>query len=214
MIPISYQNMPFLPSISVTKNLTMNGVFMGESNKMIVNALFNIETASRHFNLRIDLSSLYLKAASYDLIAGILLRTGVKPMPSHELSQLRSLRDATGQIKDAIESTLDCLGLERASKSSIARSYRALKEIVKNRADKNIMFSKIDYLEENGLLSDCYYYIGKIGLTHLESNARNMGEIYPKLVNLTFDLNLDTEFLKKMSTKLVTSCKNVLKIKL
>lgn len=76
------------------------------------------------------------------------------------------------------------------------------------------MFSKIDYLEENGLLSDCYYYIGKIGLTHLESNARNMGEIYPKLANLTFDLNLDTEFLKKMSTKLVTSCKNVLKIKL
>ncbi len=214
MIPISYRNMPFLPGPYVNNNLMAGGVFMGESNKMLVNALFNIETASRHFNLRIDLSSLYLKAASYDLIVGILLRTGVKPMPSHELSQIRNLIHPSDQIKDCIESALECLGLERASKTSIARSYRALREIIKNRDDKNIIFSKIDYLMENGLGADCYYYIGKIGLRHLDSYARRMGEIYPKLINLTFDLNLDTGFLRKMSTTLIASCKKVLKIRL
>jgi len=214
MIPICYKNMPLFPQISDKTNRKIENIFFGQSNKMIVNSLFNLETASRHLNSRIDLCSLYLKAASYNLIEGILLRMGLKAMPSHELDQIRNLRCMEDLINVSIERALECLGLERASKTSITRSCRALKEILKKGDDGYIIFSKIDYMLEHGLHTDCYYYLGKIGLSKIETHYSNMPELYPKLINFTFDLNLDVSLNRKLLTTLTACCKKILKIRI
>jgi hypothetical protein len=212
MIPISYQNMPLSSSGAAINELAPDRLLMGEGRKMIVTSLFNIETADKYMNSKIDLASMYLKIAAYSLIEGILLTLGVKPMPSHELNQVRSITQPKELFKNAIESALECLGLERASKTTIGRSYKALKEILRNSDDLSIIASKIDYLLASGLLADCYYYIGRICISHLETS--NIRAVYPKLCKVSLDLNSDVGLTGRMSSSLKDSCKKVLKVRI
>jgi hypothetical protein len=211
MIPISYQNMPLSSSDTAINELAPDRLLMGEGRKMIVTSLFNIESADKYMNSKIDLASMHLKIAAYNLIEGILLTLGVKPMPSHELNQVRNITQPKELFKNAIESALECLGLERASKTTINRSYKALTEILRNSDDHSIIASKIDYLLASGLLTDCYYYIGRIGISHLETS--NVRAAYPKLCKLTLDLNSDVGLTGRMSSSLKDSCKKVLKVR-
>jgi hypothetical protein len=211
MIPIGYKNMPlFSPSFNST-NVSTDRVFMGQSKKMIVNALFNIERADGYKESNVELSSLHLKIAAYHLLEGILLCSGIRPMPTHELNQIRTLDEPNEAFATAIKSGLECLGIERASKTTINRSYKALQEILREEDDKHLIFSKIEYLLANGLLADCYYFIGKVGMKYLDRKSMKFAEIYPKLSKLTFDLNLDIGLIRKTSSLLKDSCKMILK---
>jgi hypothetical protein len=211
MIPIGYKNMPlFSPSFNST-NVSTDRIFMGQSKKMIVNALFNIERADSNKESNVELSSLHLKIAAYHLLEGILLCSGIRPMPTHELNQIRTLDEPNEAFATAIKSGLECLGIERASKTTINRSYKALKEILREEDDKHLIFSKIEYLLANGLLADCYYFIGKVGMKYLDRKNDKFAVLYPKLSRLTFDLNLDIGLIRKTSLLLKDSCKMILK---
>ena len=211
MIPIGYKNMPlFSPSFNST-NVSTDRIFMGQSKKMIVNALFNIERADSHKESNVELSALHLKIAAYHLLEGILLSSGIRPMPTHELNQIRTLDQPNEAFTTAIKSGLECLGIERASKTTINRSYKALKEILREEVDKHLIFSKIEYLLAHGLLADCYYFIGKVGMKYLDRKNDKFAVLYPKLSRLTFDLNLDIGLIRKTSSLLKDSCKMILK---
>jgi len=144
-------------------------------------------------------------------LEGILLCSGIRPMPTHELNQIRTLDEPNEAFATAIKSGLECLGIERASKTTINRSYKALKEILREEDDKHLIFSKIEYLLANGLLADCYYFIGKVGMKYLHRKNNKFAELYPKLSKLTFDLNLDIGLIRKTSLLLKDSCKMILK---
>ncbi len=210
MIPIAYNNMPLL-SPTASTNLAMPRIFRGKAKKMMVDSLFSIERADSHNDSKVELSSLYLKVAAYHLLEGILLMSGIRPMPTHELRQIRTLDEPNEIIGGAIQSALEGLGIERASKATINRSFKALKEILRSENDKSLVFSKIQYLLDNGLLADCYYFIGKVAMRYLESNNIRFAEMYPKLSRLTFDLDLDIGLLRKTSSILKDSCKRILK---
>lgn len=211
MIPIGYKNMPlFSPSFNST-NVSRDRIFIGQAKKMIVNSLFNIERADSHNESKVEFSSLHLKLAAYHLLDGILLCSGIRPMPTHELNQIRTLDEPNQAFATAIKSGLECLGIERASKTTINRSYKALKEILREEDDKHLIFSKIEHLLENGLLADCYYFIGKVGMKYLDRKSTTFAELYPKLSKITFDLNLDIGLIRKTSSMLKDSCKMILK---
>lgn len=211
MIPIGYKNMPlFSPSFNST-NVSRDRIFIGQAKKMIVNSLFNIERADSHNESKVEFSSLHLKLAAYHLLEGILLCSGIRPMPTHELNQIRTLDEPNQAFATAIKSGLECLGIERASKTTINRSYKALKEILREEDDKHLIFSKIEHLLENGLLADCYYFIGKVGMKYLDRKSTTFAELYPKLSKITFDLNLDIGLIRKTSSMLKDSCKMILK---
>jgi len=211
MIPIGYKNMPlFSPSFNST-NVSRDRIFIGQAKKMIVNSLFNIERADSHNESKVEFSSLHLKLAAYHLLEGILLCSGIRPMPTHELNQIRTLDEPNEAFATAIKSGLECLGIERASKTTINRSYKALKEILRVEDDKHLIFAKIDYLLANGLLADCYYFIGKVGMKYLDRKSTTFAELYPKLSKITFDLNLDIGLIRKTSSMLKDSCKMILK---
>jgi hypothetical protein len=211
MIPIGYKNMPLISPSFSSMNISTDRVFMGQAKKMIVNSLFNIERADNYKESKVEFSSLHLKMAAYHLLEGILLCSGIRPMPTHELNQIRTIDEPNEAFATAIKSGLECLGLERASKATINRSYKALKEILRGEDDKHLIFAKIDYLLANGLLADCYYFIGKVGMKYLDRKSMKFAEIYPKLSKLTFDLNLDIGLIRKTSSLLKDSCKMILK---
>lgn len=212
MIPISYQNMPLFTSSSANNELSPDRLLIGEGRKMIVNSLFNIESVDKYLNSKNDLASMYLKTAAYNLIEGILLTLGVKPMPSHELNQIRTIAQPKAIFQNAIELAFECIGLERASKTTVMRSYKALNEILRESESHPIIVSKIDYLLACGLLADCYYYIGRVVISHLEN--RDIRSAYPKLCNISLDINSDVGLTGKMSSSLKDSCKKVLKVRI
>jgi hypothetical protein len=184
-------------------------LFNAAGKRRIVDSLYNVSknsSASAESN-----SSLNLKIAAYNLIEGIILMLESRPMPIHELNQLRQVEIQKDYVKEAIQTCIECLGVERATRTIINRSFKAFKEILKDAYDVELLSSKIEFLLDKGLLADCYYYIGKLVCNHLEKkdNASQMN--YHKLNSIALDLTNDYEKVKKMSALIKRDCKLVLK---
>ena len=132
-------------------------------------------------------------------------------MPIHELNQLRQLEVKKDIINEAIQTCIECLGVERATRTILNRSFRALKEILKERYDVELLSSKIEFLLNHKLLADCYYYIGRLVCSHLEQKNNSSQMNYYKLNSIALDLTSDYENTKKTSTLIKRYCKNLLK---
>ena len=195
--------------VSEYPKLDRKKLFNAAGKRRIVDSLFNV---SKNSSAKAELNaSLNLKIAAYDLIEGILLMSETRPMPIHELNQLRQVEIQKDFVKETIQICIECLGIERATRTIINRSYKALREILKDAYDLDLLSSKIQFLLNNGLLADCYYYIGKLVCSHLEKkdNASQMN--YYKLNSIALDLTNDYEKVKKMSALIKRDCKLVLK---
>jgi len=184
-------------------------IFIAAGKRRAVDSLFNVSKIS-HTKAELN-SALNLKIAAYNLIEGILLTSEIRPMPIHELDQLRQLEVHKDFINEAIQLCIESLGIERATRTIINRSYKALKEILKERYDIGLLQSKIEFLVQNGLIADCYYYIGKLVCNHLEKKDYAYQLIYHKLNSLALDLTSDYENINKRSKLIKIYCKNLLK---
>jgi hypothetical protein len=183
--------------------------FKAAGKRRIVDALFNVSKNSIN---KAELNSpLNLKIAAYGLLEGILLMSEVRPMPIHELNQLRQLEVKKDIINEAIQTCIECLGVERATRTILNRSFRALKEILKERYDVELLSSKIEFLLNHKLLADCYYYIGRLVSSHLEQKDNSPQMNYYKLNSIALDLTSDYENIKKMSALVKRNCKSLLK---
>ena len=205
MIRLNESNM----LVSEYPKLDRKKLFNAAGKRKMVDSLYNVSknsSASAGLN-----SSLNLKIAAYNLVEGIILISETRPMPIHELNQLRQIEIQKDFVKQAIQTCIECLGVERATRTIINRSFKAFREILKDAYDIELLSSKIEFLLDNGLLADCYYYIGKLVCSHLEKedNASQMN--YHKLNSIALDLTNDYEKVKKMSALIKRDCKLVLK---
>ena len=195
--------------ISETPKVDRKKLCIAAGKRRIVDSLYIV---SKNSSAKAELyASLNLKIAAYDLIEGILLMSETRPMPIHELNQLRQVEVNKDYINEAIQTCIECLGIERATRTIINRSYKALREILKERYDVELLSSKIKFLLDNGLLADCYYYIGKLVCSHLEKKDNASQINYHKLNTIALDLTNDYEKVKKMSAFVKRDCKLVLK---
>ena len=183
-------------------------MFIAAGKRRIVDSLFNVSRQSNKADLNANLN---LKIAAYGLIEGILLISGTRPMPIHELRQLHQVEVHRDFIKEAIQTCIECLGIERAGRTVISRSFKALREILKDTYDVELLTSKIQFLLDKGLLADCYYYMGRLVCSHLEKQDNAFQMNYHKLNSIALDLTNDYEKVKKMSALLKRDCKLVLK---
>jgi hypothetical protein len=205
MIELNESNM----LVSEYPKLDRKKLFNAAGKRRIVDSLFNV---SKNSSAKAELNaSLNLKMAAYDLIEGILLMSETRPMPIHELNQLRQVEIQKDFVKETIQICIECLGIERATRTIINRSYKAFKEILKDAYDIDLLSSKIQFLLNNGLLADCYYYIGKLVCSHLEKKDNALQMNYHKLNSIALDLTNDYEKVKKMSALIKRDCKLVLK---
>ena len=183
--------------------------YIAAGKRRVVDSLFNV---AKNGNTKSESNaSLNLKIAAYALIEGIILISQTRPMPIHELNQLRQVQVRKDFINEAIQVCIECLGIERATRTIINRSFKALKEILKERYDVELLSSKIDFLLKQGLLADCYYYIGKLVCSHLEKKDNASQLNYHKLNTIALDLTSDYEKVKKLSALVKRNCKLLLK---
>ena len=197
-----------IPHKDSIRKTDIKRIFLSAGKRRAVDSLFNVSktsTSKSELNL-----SLNLKIAAYELIEAILLISEIRPMPIHELNQLRQLEIRKDFIKEAIQLCIECIGIERATRTMINRSLNALKEIFKERYDIGLIESKIEFLVEHGLIADSYYYIGKLVCNHLEKKDCAYQLDYQKLNSLALDLASDYENIKR-SNLIKLYCKNLMK---
>ncbi|MFL6362196.1 MAG: hypothetical protein ACJ709_01975 [Nitrososphaeraceae archaeon] len=179
--------------------------------RAIINCLFHCEKINSIIKTQPLLSSLWIKISAYDFLEGILALSGLKPMPIHELYQIRRLTILRQDIADAVLAALECIGVKRATRYVILRSFEGISQLNSNVNDKKIAFSKIEHLLNMGMMSDCYYYIGKLGRSSLVNRNEKFYMKYIKLIQISMDLDSDMQRMEKMYTHIVKASKSALK---
>ncbi|AIF83042.1 hypothetical protein NTE_00967 [Candidatus Nitrososphaera evergladensis SR1] len=154
--------------------------------------------------------AMWLKMASYHLVAGTLAIFGARPMPLHELAQARQA-DLPADAADGVQAALECIGIERATRPAIARSTEAMMELKSKDYDKELVRVKVEHLLEKSMLADCYYYAGRVAAENLATRNDAFFRRYAKLVQLAMDLSSDEQRLEKLRKSLSLAAKSGLK---
>jgi hypothetical protein len=180
--------------------------------RALINCLFQFHKINNSIRTQPLLSSLWIKIAAYDFLEGVLAFSGLKPMPIHELYQIRGLTFLGQDIADAVLAALECIGVNRATKYVIMRSFEAISYMNSDGYDRETSYSKIEYLLNRGMMSDCYYYIGKIGRSVLASRNEKFCSKYLKMIQISMDLDNDLQRMQKLYAYIVKASKIALKI--
>jgi hypothetical protein len=179
--------------------------------KAIISSLFHYEKINKTLPKQPVLSAMWLKISAYDFLTGILALSGSRPMPLHELNQIREIVIERRDIGDGVKAALECIGLERATRSTIARSLEGIAELNSKEFDKELTFMKIKYLLKKGMISDCYYYIGKIGRRNLLAKSEKFYGQYTKLIQISMDLTNDVQQIQRLHRYLLSATRNTLR---
>jgi hypothetical protein len=194
------------------KRLDYNKILVASGKKSIINSLFYNNKAEKSIKNMPSLSAIWLKMAAFNFIKGTLAMAKVNPMPIHELSQLRTLMSQLGkQDLEDLELAIECVGLERATRVSINRSKQAMMKLVAPRHDSQIIANKIDYLLDNGILADCYYFVGSMANSSLEHKSEQYVKEYLKLVQIAMGIDNDIVKLENLQISLYKAGKRALK---
>ena len=186
-------------------------VLRGLGKKSIINSLFYHEKITKNIQKNSVLAAMWLKIAAYDFLEGILALSEIKPMPIHELNQIRKITIEHQDIAEGVKIALECVGLERATRSTISRSIEAICELNSMEYDKELIKIKVNHLLEKGMISDCYYYLGKMGHRCLAYRDYKFLSKYMKLIQISMDLTKDMQQLEKLHINLVNISKIILK---
>lgn len=186
-------------------------VLRGLGKKSIINSLFYHEKITKDIQKNSVLAAMWLKIAAYDFLEGILALSEIKPMPIHELNQIRKITIEHQDIAEGVKIALECVGLERATRSTISRSIEAICELNSMEYDKELIKIKVNHLLEKGMVSDCYYYLGKMGHRCLAYRDYKFLSKYMKLIQISMDLTKDMQQLEKLHINLVNISKIILK---
>ncbi len=195
---------------SAARNVTpekYKRVVAAAGKKSLISSLFCLQKMHRAKTGAV--ASMWLKVAAYDFVGGMLAMSGRKPMPLHELEQARQA-DAGG-IAEVVEVALECIGIERATRPAISRSMGAIKELKSKDYDKDLFMSKAEHLLGRSMLTDCYYYIGRVAAKDLVQRKDLFYSQYPKLVQLAMDLSSDVQRLEKLQKHLFRAASSHLK---
>lgn len=168
--------------------------------KSLVSSLFCQRKTAAAGAKQPAVAAMWLKIAAYKFIRGALALSGSRPMPLHELEQVR--RVDTSALADGIQAALECIGVERATRPAISRSIGAIRELKSKEYDAELVMSKIRHLMDRQMLADCYYYAGRVAAKNLAARSSAFHNRYAKLVQLSMDLTSDLQHLQKLQRQL------------
>ena len=139
-------------------------------------------------------SSSWVKCAAYFLADAISVLNSYHPSPVHMLKTLREL--PKNKTNEAVSVITDSIGIERATSSLLSRMLKStmgFSDLITDNFHSRIISRKYNYLVENSLLSDCYFYLGYVN----RNNFKKIQDLHrkPELIHLLktgFDLENDT----------------------
>ncbi len=183
-------------------------VKISRARSLMVDAFFYASNAM-HVSDALE-ASFWLRSAACSYMEAHILSNGSIPMPSHILAQMRMLSDIN------TSTITECLGLEHANRSSVARAMRALMHILaasnySSRLAMAVVRKKVEYLSSMGMYTDAYAYICYICREFVKSKGISIGylERIPEYDMLSIAMNLSSDHLhtSRLADKLVALCK-------
>lgn len=151
-------------------------------------------------------AAMWSKMSAYHFIRGTLALSGSRPMPLHELAQVRQA-GLKAAAAEGVEAALESIGIERATRPAIARSTEAVVELKSTDYDRGLVQSKIGHLLSKSMLADCYYYVGRVACESLAGKNSAFHNRYAKLIQISLDLTSDAQQLAKLQKSLSRAAK-------
>jgi hypothetical protein len=151
-------------------------------------------------------SAVWTKCASYFLADALFSINSKRPSPTHMLEITRNLKK--NDINQAFSVIHHILGVERASTSVLprmAKSTMGFSDMVENNDHSKIIKRKYDYLVENSLLSDCYFYLGYINRNNIMKikNQIHKNPEYIHVLKVALDIESDQLVIDKQANALL-----------
>ena len=139
-------------------------------------------------------SSSWVKCAAYFLADAVSALNFHRPSPVHMLKSLREL--PKNRTNETISVITDSIGIERATSSLLSRMLKStmgFSDLIEDNSHSKIISRKYNYMIENSLLSDCYFYLGYVN----RNNFKKIQDLHrkPELIHIlktAFDLENDT----------------------
>ena len=106
-------------------------------------------------------ASSWLKCAAYSITDALLLYNGKQQSPTHALEIVRKFKKS--RANESFSILADVIGLERATPSLLSRMLKStvgFSDMIEGNGNSEIIQKKCEYLLDNSLLSDCYFYLG------------------------------------------------------
>lgn len=197
---------------SAAKRMTLQAgrTLAAAGRKSLVGSLFCQQKMTRTAE-NPAIAGMWAKFAAYQFLDGMLELSGSRPMPLHELEQVRQT-DTSAGLADGIQAALECIGIERATRPAISRSIEATMELKSKDYDRDLMLSKVNHLLDKQMLSDCYFYIGRMAAGNLARRSDLFYSRYAKLIQISMDLTNDVQELKKLQRRLFRAANAGLKV--
>ena len=159
-------------------------------------------------------SACLIKCAAYFLIDAILTLNDKQNFPTHTLDIIRNLKSS--KLNDSVSLITECIGLERSTNSLLTRmlkSTQGFSDMVEKNNHSKIIKNKTDFLIENSLLSDCYFYLGNINRNNfykIKNSSYNLSE-FIHILKTGFDLENDIVKLESNASTLAVIANDLLK---
>lgn len=154
------------------------------------------------------LASMWLKAGAYQFIRGALAVSRERPMPAHELEQVRQID--LGGLSEGTQIALECIGIERATRPVISRSAEAVAELKSRDYDTKLTLAKAEWMLEKSMIADGYYFLGRSACESLVTRSYAFHSKYVKLAQLALDLSADQQGLERLQKSLSRATRKAL----
>ena len=158
-------------------------------------------------------AGVWIKCAAYFLADAIFSLNLKRPSPTHMLEIMRNMKkDKTNQKFSIIH---QILGIERSSTSLLSRMAKStigFSDMVENNGNSEIVQKKYEYLVENSLLSDCYFYFGYVNRNNI-LKVRNKIHHNPEFIHVLkigLDIESDPMVVDSQATMLIQTTNEIL----
>ena len=155
------------------------------------------------------------KCAAFFLSEGILALNHFKPSPTHMLDLLRRLEKTP--INEKILTVNETVGIERATPSLLERMLKSTIGFSKM-VEQNDHFLEIqrkyDFLVQNSMLADCYFYLGYINkenFVKIKDSVEKQPDLY-HILKISFDVEADLSLLEQQANKVQKSASEILEL--
>lgn len=126
----------------------------------------------------------WLKCAAYLVCDALVLINSKMRSPAHMLEFIRKFEK--NKTNESFLPVSQILGLERATPSLLERMLKStigFSDMIEANNHSEIIQKKYDYLANNSLLSDCYFYLGSVVKNNLVS-IRDSAHKRPELIHV------------------------------
>jgi len=190
-------------------------IFKDYAKSCLIDTLFCASKTKDGLEKSDPFASSWVKCGAYflaDAVSGFNLQ---RPSPTHMLEHIRALEK--NKINSSFSIVNDCIGIERATPSSLSRMCKStigFSDMVEKNNHSKIIQKKHDYLVNNGLLADCYFYLDYINRNNM-IKIKDILQQKPELIYILkvgFDIENDASKVEQQANLLQKTANELLSI--